>query len=69
MATNSSSSSSKLRTRRTKWEVTVSAQIKATVNPIRSIVETLKLEPNPEKQLIPLSIGMLKKSLISSKID
>ena len=44
--------------RREEWEVIVSPKAKATVNPIRSVVETLKLEPNPEKQMIPLSIGM-----------
>ncbi|CAG2176008.1 unnamed protein product [Oppiella nova] len=43
--------------RRTEWSVIVSEKAKSTVNPIRMVVETLKLEPNPEKPLIPLSIG------------
>ena len=43
---------------RSEWDVTVSPKARATVNPIRSVVETLKLDPNPEKQMIPLSIGM-----------
>ena len=43
--------------KRIDWDVIVSPKAKVTVNPIRCVVETLKLEPNPEKQMIPLSIG------------
>ena len=32
---------------------------KNTFNPIRSIVDSMKLEPHPEKQMIALSIGKL----------
>ncbi|XP_054164367.1 tyrosine aminotransferase-like [Oppia nitens] len=43
--------------RRLEWSVSVSEKAKLTVNPIRNVVETLKLQPNPDKQFIPLSIG------------
>ncbi len=56
MATNSIGEQVK----KTKWRIIVSSKAKETVNPIRTVVETLKLEPNPDKQFIPLSIGKLK---------
>lgn len=40
-----------------RWDVKVSKFATNTVNPIREIVDNLKLEPNPEKQMIALSIG------------
>ncbi|KAL7629902.1 UNVERIFIED_CONTAM: hypothetical protein RMT77_019979 [Armadillidium vulgare] len=39
------------------WKVRASTYAKSTFNPIRSIVENLKIEPNPEKPMIALSIG------------
>ncbi|XP_028162625.1 tyrosine aminotransferase-like [Ostrinia nubilalis] len=39
------------------WEVRASALARNTHNLIRSIVENLQVEPNPEKQLIALSVG------------
>lgn len=42
---------------RKAWNVKVTDFAKNTHNPIRAIVEGLKIEPNPEKQLIALSIG------------
>ncbi|KAL0849335.1 hypothetical protein ABMA28_013650 [Loxostege sticticalis] len=42
---------------RRAWEVRASALARNTHNPIRSIVENLQVEPNPEKQLIALSVG------------
>lgn len=42
---------------RKMWNVPVTDFAKNTHNPIRAIVEGLKIEPNPEKQLIALSIG------------
>ncbi|XP_059613959.1 tyrosine aminotransferase [Phlebotomus argentipes] len=42
---------------RTKWNLKSTSFAESTVNPIRAIVEGLKFTPNPEKQLIPLSIG------------
>ncbi|XP_026468474.1 tyrosine aminotransferase-like [Ctenocephalides felis] len=40
-----------------RWDVKVSKFATNTVNPIREIVDNLKLEPNPDKQMIALSIG------------
>ncbi|XP_021712079.1 tyrosine aminotransferase-like, partial [Aedes aegypti] len=48
-----SSSSSK----RTKWNVPITDFARLTHNPIRAIVEGLKIAPNPDKPLIALSIG------------
>jgi tyrosine aminotransferase len=42
---------------RTQWEVVSSNTAQNTHNPIRDIVENLRLEPNPEKPMIALSIG------------
>lgn len=39
------------------WKITSSIQSKRTSNPIRKIVDQLKLPPNPSKKMIPLSIG------------
>lgn len=38
-----------------------------THNPIRNIVENLHLEPNPEKQMIALSIGEFMDQFIFPK--
>jgi tyrosine aminotransferase len=40
-----------------KWDVKISEFARTTHNPIRAIVEGLKIEPNPDKQMIALSIG------------
>lgn len=39
------------------WNVVPSQFSLNTLNPIRAIVEHLKIEPNPEKAFIPLSVG------------
>lgn len=39
------------------WNVEPSQFSLNTLNPIRAIVEHLKIEPNPEKAFIPLSVG------------
>lgn len=39
------------------WNVRASDFAVNTHNPIRAIVESLQLEPNPNKQMIALSIG------------
>lgn len=39
------------------WHVAVSSFAKKTFNPIRNIVENMKIEPHPEKEMIALSIG------------
>jgi tyrosine aminotransferase len=51
--TNSTKSSK----RQISWSVESSVMAKTTFNPIRNILETMKLEPNPNKQMISLSIG------------
>lgn len=40
------------------WEVAASQVAKRTTNPIRAIVDTMKLVPHPDKAMIALSIGM-----------
>ncbi|XP_045767178.1 tyrosine aminotransferase [Maniola jurtina] len=40
-----------------EWEVRASTLARKTTNPIRRIVENLQVEPNPDKELIALSIG------------
>ncbi|KAK3086702.1 hypothetical protein FSP39_022197 [Pinctada imbricata] len=42
---------------RKEWHVPASEMARNTFNPIRSIVDGMKLTPNPEKQMIALSIG------------
>ncbi|XP_064641065.1 tyrosine aminotransferase-like isoform X2 [Lineus longissimus] len=42
---------------RTSWNVKASSFAKNTHNPIRAIVDGLKLTPNPDKHMIALSIG------------
>lgn len=45
------------RKRDRNWSVVPSQFSLNTLNPIRAIVEHLKIEPNPEKSFIPLSVG------------
>lgn len=40
-----------------EWNVRPSDFALNTTNPIRAIIENLDIEPNPEKQFIPLSVG------------
>jgi len=42
---------------RREWNVRASDMARKTRNPIRAIVDNLKIEPNPEKMMIALSIG------------
>ncbi|XP_023706286.1 tyrosine aminotransferase isoform X3 [Cryptotermes secundus] len=42
---------------RRQWEVVPSDIAQKTHNPLRNVVENLRLEPNPEKSMIALSIG------------
>ena len=42
---------------RAGWSVPSSSFAKKTFNPIRNIVETLKIEPHPDKPMIALSLG------------
>ena len=43
--------------RREEWKVRASIVAKNTFNPIRNILETMSIAPNPEKKMISLSIG------------
>uniref|UniRef100_A0AAV2KYK5 Tyrosine aminotransferase n=1 Tax=Knipowitschia caucasica TaxID=637954 RepID=A0AAV2KYK5_KNICA len=47
----------KVKSRRQCWEVKPSDMAQNTLNPIRAIVDGMKLNPNPEKPMIALSIG------------
>ena len=42
---------------REEWKVRASIVAKNTFNPIRNILETMNIAPNPEKKMISLSIG------------
>lgn len=55
----SSNMSSKSKKMRMNWEVPASKMSHQTFNPIRNIVDTMKLTPNPDKEMIALSIGKL----------
>ena len=46
-------------TKRSGWLIRASEFSKSTFNPIRSIVDSMKLDPHPDKQMIALSIGKL----------
>jgi len=50
----------KRKRQRTSWNVPASDIARNTFNPIRSIVDGMKLTPNPEKPMIALSIGITK---------
>ncbi|KAK2550460.1 Tyrosine aminotransferase [Acropora cervicornis] len=43
--------------KRRRWHIPASFTARTTFNPIRSIVDRMKISPNPEKQMIALSIG------------
>lgn len=47
----------KATTRVAKWDIKCSEFAMKTHNPIRAIVDGLKIEPNKDKQMIALSIG------------
>ncbi|XP_032891512.1 tyrosine aminotransferase [Amblyraja radiata] len=49
--------SERLKSRYTKWNIRASEMSKRTFNPIRAIVDNMKIKPNPEKAMITLSIG------------
>ena len=40
------------------WKVPVSKTAENTFNPIRNVVDTMVLEPNPDMEVIRLTIGM-----------
>lgn len=45
------------KSRRLGWDVKPSEMANNTLNPIRAIVDSMKLTPNPDKPMIALSIG------------
>lgn len=45
------------KSRRLRWDVKPSEMANNTLNPIRAIVDGMKLTPNPDKPMIALSIG------------
>lgn len=47
--------------RRTSWNIEASKLAEKAFNKIRYVMEELKIEPNPELQMIPLSIGKMSK--------
>lgn len=47
----------KKRRTQTEWNAPASFMAKNTDNPIRKIVDTMKITPNPNKEMIALSIG------------
>lgn len=51
-----------------KWAVRASEFAKSTFNPIRFIVDSMKMEQHPDKYMISLSIGK-KKSNFCSKFS
>lgn len=42
---------------RTEWDVRASTLARNTFNPIRDIIETLRIKPNPDIPYIALSVG------------
>ena len=49
----------KIKSGRQGWLAPASKMAKNTLNPIRRIVDGMKMTPNPEKEMISLSIGQL----------
>lgn len=54
---NGSLCPARVKSRRQRWEVKPSELAINTVNPIRAIVDGMKLTPHPDKPMISLSIG------------
>ena len=44
---------------RRRWHIRASVTARKTFNPIRSIVDGMKIAPNQDKEMIALSIGKL----------
>lgn len=51
------------------WNVRASSLARNTHNPIREIIEDLKLKPNPEKSYIPLSVGMFYSNITINYLE
>lgn len=52
-----SSMPGKVKGRKARWSVKPSDMSNKTFNPIRTIVDSMKVKPNPDKAMIALSIG------------
>lgn len=46
------------------WKIPVTKMAENTFNPIRSIVDSMKITPNPDKPMISLSIGKIVTKLL-----
>ena len=46
-----------MKVKSSEWNIKPSSLAMNSVNPIRNIVEKMKITPNPEKKMITLSIG------------
>lgn len=57
VSANGSLYPAKGKSRRLRWDVKPSEMANNTLNPIRAIVDGMKLTPNPDKPMIALSIG------------
>ncbi|XP_076204955.1 tyrosine aminotransferase isoform X2 [Aptenodytes patagonicus] len=58
LKTNGNSKSlGKVKDRKPRWAVRASEMSKKTFNPVRAIVDSMKVEPNPKKAMISLSLG------------
>ncbi|XP_029909761.1 tyrosine aminotransferase [Myripristis murdjan] len=57
VSVNGSIYPAKAKSRRQRWDVKASEMANNTLNPIRAIVDGMKLTPNPDKPMIALSIG------------
>ena len=55
--TNNNNSDYDVYTKENGWNLQPSEMSQNVVNPIRRIVDGMKIEPNPEKELIRLTIG------------
>lgn len=57
VSVNGSLYPAKAKSRRLRWDVKPSEMANSTLNPIRAIVDGMKLTPNQDKPMIALSIG------------
>lgn len=55
--TGNTVSPGKAKGRKPRWAVRASEMSKKTFNPVRAIVDSMKVEPNPKKAMISLSLG------------
>ncbi|NWT19823.1 ATTY aminotransferase, partial [Vireo altiloquus] len=56
-STGNTISPGKAKGRKPRWAVRASEMSKKTFNPVRAIVDSMKVEPNPKKAMISLSLG------------